>query len=247
MTLQPTDPPLSQRQSVILDRVAQSGFVTIDALAAEFGVSAQTVRRDIIALTRAGRLQRFHGGAGPAIAAEAARLDHRAKAKLSGPEKRAVGRRAAAAVPDGASIFLDVGTTIEACAAELARRPGFCVFTNSMRAAMAFDPSAHQVHVLGGRLTGRDGSLTGDDVIARLREIQLDVALIACSAIDARDRVMDFDLSKIAAKRAAMAASRRSYLLATRSKFGRTALASIAPLDRFQRVFTEYEGDRADA
>ena len=244
MTIQDSAEPISHRQAVILQRVSEGGFVTIDALASEFGVSTQTVRRDIIALAETGRLQRFHGGAGPGPGAEAARLDHRAKRDIARPEKRTVGHKAAAAIPEGATLFLDVGTTIEACAMALARRPGFCIFTNSMRAAMAFDPAEHDVNVLGGRLSGRDGSLTGEEVIFRLRDIQIDVALIACSAVDENNRVMDFDLSKIAAKKAAMSAAHKSYLLATQSKFGRTALATIAPLDRFEHIFTDHDAPK---
>lgn len=239
MTVQHSASPLSQRQSAILAQVTANGYVTIEALAAEFGVSAQTVRRDIIALSELGRVQRFHGGAGPAGAVESARLDHAAKRELAKPAKTEVGRRAAALVPDGAALFLDVGTTVEACARELARRPGFTVFTTSMRAAMAFDPAHHAVHVLGGRLAGRDGSLVGEETVQRLAGIHLDVALIGCSAVDSDGRVMDFDLSKIAVKQAALAASARAMLLATHSKFGRTALGTIAGLDRFGAVVTE--------
>jgi len=239
MTVHHADQPLSQRQSAILDRVMARGYVTIEALAGEFGVSAQTVRRDIIALSETGRLQRFHGGAGPADATEAARLDHAAKRELGKPAKTEVARRAAALVPAGAALFLDVGTTVEACARELARREGFTVFTTSMRAAIAFDPRCHAVHVLGGRLAGRDGSLVGEETVQKLTSIHLDVALIACSAIDGAGRVMDFDLSKIAVKRAAMAASARSLLLSTRSKFDRTALGKIADIADFSVVVTE--------
>jgi len=142
-------------------------------------------------------------------------------------------------VPDGAALFLDVGTTIEACARELARRGGFTVFTNSMRTAMTFDPQDHKVHVLGGRMAGRDGSLVGENVIEALRNVQLDFALIACSAVDDCGRVMDFDLAKIAVKRAAMAASQRSFLLATRSKFRRSALGRVGSLEDFHVVVTE--------
>lgn len=239
MTLHRKDSPLTDRQSVILREVAESGYVTIEALAARFGVSAQTVRRDIIALSNTGRLQRFHGGAGPMGSTEAARLDYDAKREIGRPEKAVIGRRAAAMVPDGAAVYLDVGTTVEACARELARRRGFIVFTNSMRAAMLFDPQDHEVHVLGGRMAGRDGSLVGESVVDMLRAVRLDVALIACSAVDEAGRVMDFDLSKIAVKRAAMAASRRSLLLATRSKFGRSALGTLGELDGFDAVVTE--------
>jgi DeoR family glycerol-3-phosphate regulon repressor len=232
---------LSQRQNVVLDRVLSSGFVTIEALAEEFGVSPQTVRRDIIALAEKGLLQRFHGGAGPVETMEAARLDHGAKRDVARVEKYVVGERAAAAIPDGASIFLDVGTTIECCAARLARRDGFRIFTTSIRTAMLFDPDQHEVNVIGGRLSGRDGSLTGEEVVLRLHDLSIDIALIACSAVDTSGRVMDFSTSKIAVKKAAMDAARASFLLSTRSKFGRTALSTIAPLSRFEAVFTEDE------
>jgi len=178
-------------------------------------------------------------GAGPIGTAEAARLDYGAKREIGRPGKAVVGRKAAAMVPDGAALFLDVGTTIEACARELARRGGFTVFTNSMRAAILFDPQNHEVHVLGGRMAGRDGSLVGENVIETLRNVQLDVALIACSAVDDSGRVMDFDLAKIAVNRAAMAASRRSFLLATHSKFRRSALGRIGTLEDFHVIVTE--------
>ena len=239
MTSSRKDAQVTDRHAVILREVATSGYVTIEALAARFGVSAQTVRRDIIALSNTGQLQRFHGGAGPAGSAEAARLDYGAKSEIGRPEKAVVGRRAAAMVPDRAAVYLDVGTTVEACARELARRKGFIVFTNSMRAAMLFSPREHEVHVLGGRMAGRDGSLVGEGVIDMLRNVRLDVALIACSAVDDDGRVMDFDLSKIAVKRAAMEAARSSFLLATRSKFGRSALGTICEAERFDAVVTE--------
>ena len=239
MTIQTPSLSLTERQSQILRIVEQSGFATIEALADRFGVSAQTVRRDIIALAEAGRVQRFHGGAGPMGREEAARLDYSAKKQIARPEKRAVGRKAALLVPDGATLYLDVGTTVEACAAELSKRKGFTIFTNSMPAAMKFDPSEHQVHLLGGRMAGRDGSLVGHAVVASLEAISLDFSLIACSAIDDQGRVMDFDLEKIGIKKAAMKASDKSLLLATGSKFGRRALAEICGIDAFAEVVSD--------
>ena len=56
----------SKRQSVILNMVAQDGFVATEAMVAEFGVTPQTIRRDLNELGREGLLTRFHGGAGQA-------------------------------------------------------------------------------------------------------------------------------------------------------------------------------------
>ncbi|MHC5656198.1 DeoR/GlpR family DNA-binding transcription regulator [Stappia sp.] len=224
---------LSARQRKILSLTEQNGFVTIESLAEEFGVSAQTIRRDIIALADAGRLQRFHGGAGPT---ETLRLDHGQKEQLSVEDKVQVAQTAAALVPDGASVFLDVGTTVEMAAKALNARAGFRVFTNSMRAALAFDPSRHDVNVLGRRVAGRDGSLVGEEIMLALQGLRLDYALIGCSAVDGEGRVMDFDLSKIAVKKAAMQAAEKSLLLAASSKFGRSALSTIAMLSDFDMV-----------
>lgn len=237
----------SPRQREILALTERNGFVTIESLAEEFGVSAQTIRRDIIALADAGRLQRFHGGAGVTGQAETLRLDHGQKEQLSVEEKLRVAQAAAACVPDGASLFLDVGTTVEMAAKALNARPGFRVFTNSMRAALAFDPSRHDVNVIGRRVAGRDGSLVGEETMLALQGLRLDYALIGCSAVDAEGRVMDYDLSKIAVKKVAMQAARKSLLLATPSKFGRSALSTIAMLSDFAQVIDGSQDLAAEA
>lgn len=234
----PTTPTFTERQLRIIALTEQHGFVTIERLADVFGVSAQTVRRDIIALSEAGRLQRFHGGAGAIGETETLRLDHGQKERVAIEGKLAVAKQASALIQDGASLYLDVGTTIEYTAKQLNARNELKVFTNSLRAALAFDPARHQITVLGGRMAGKDGSVIGEDVVLALNGLTLDYALIACSAIDDRGRVMDFDMSKIAVKRAAMQAAHRSLLLATPSKFGRTALSTVASLDDFSDVLT---------
>ncbi len=247
------DAPLSERQEEILRRVEARGFVTVDALAEAFGVSAQTVRRDIIALDAAGLLQRFHGGAGPGHAArdlgdpasgadEALRLAHGRKRMLEVESKRIIAAKAAEMVPDGAALFLDVGTTVEAAAAALNARSELQVFTNSMRAALRLDPSRHAVRVLGGKMSGTDGSLAGEDVVEMIARLDLDWALLGCSAVSEGPlgpRAMDFDIGKIAVKRAAMAAAHRTALLVARAKFDRRGRVEVAPLSAFDRILTE--------
>jgi len=228
----------TDRQNRIIALTEQQGFVTIERLADTFGVSAQTVRRDIIALSEAGRLQRFHGGAGPIGSSETLRLDHGHKTRVSVDAKMSVAHAASALVPDGSSLYLDVGTTVEYTAKQLNERMDLRVFTNSIRSALAFDPKRHDVNVLGGRMAGKDGSLVGEEIVMALTGLRIDFALIACSAIDERGRVMDFDMSKIAVKKAAMAAADASFLLATPSKFGRTALSTLAMRDDFDVVVT---------
>jgi DeoR family glycerol-3-phosphate regulon repressor len=236
----PDLPLLTDRQTEILARAERHGFVTIDSLSEAFGVSAQTIRRDIIALDRAGLLQRFHGGAGSSSGGgESLRLGHGRKREIGVDAKAVIARRAAALVPDGAALFLDVGTTVETAASVLDAKAGLTVFTTSLRVALALGHDRHAVHVIGGRLAGQDGSLTGEAPIAALSALRLDYALIGCSGIEPEGRAMDFDLGKIAVKQAAMRAARHSLLLAARAKHGRSARAEIAPLGAFTAVIDE--------
>ncbi|WP_428645619.1 DeoR/GlpR family DNA-binding transcription regulator [Roseibium sp.] len=240
---------LNQRQNEILTRAETSGFVTIEGLAEEFGVSAQTIRRDIIHLSEAGLLQRFHGGAGVGGgtigSSETVRLDHEHKLGIAVDDKLRVAEAAVALLPNGASVFFDVGTTSEMTASALNRRPGFRIFTNSMRVALAFDPAQHDVNVLGRKVEGRDGSLVGEEIMLSLAALRVDYALIGCSAVDHEGRVMDFDLSKIAVKKAAMNAATQKFLIATPSKFGRTALSVFAELSDFDAVIDGTAGRSA--
>lgn len=124
---------VNARQERILALVRGRGFATIEALARELDVSAQTVRRDIIRLDEAKLLQRFHGGAG--LRDSAVRMGYAEKQILAADAKASIARALADLVPDGASVLLDVGTTVEAVARALAeRRQRLKVFTKIGRA-----------------------------------------------------------------------------------------------------------------
>jgi DeoR family glycerol-3-phosphate regulon repressor len=204
-------------------------------------VSAQTVRRDIIRLDEAKLLQRFHGGAG--LRDSAVRVGYAEKRVLAADAKDRIGRRVAELVPDGASVFLDVGTTAEAVARALgARRRRLKMFTNGMAAARILSEfPTFDVFVLPGHVRGPDGSLTGDATVAAVGEFRADFAVVALSGFDADGAPMDFDLGKIAVKRAMAARARRALMVADSSKFGRQATARLAPLSAFSALASDAE------
>lgn len=231
--------PLSERQAAILERIEANGFVTLDTLAETFGISMQTARRDVIALNAAGLVERFHGGAGLRPQPVPRRLDHAEKRLIAIEGKRRIAEAAARLVSPGDHLFLDVGTTAEAVATVLAAGPPVTVVTNNLHAAGLFDPAQHRVRVLPGWVVGPDGSIAGAETCAALDRLRLDIAFIGCSAVDPEGAAMDFDPDKIAVKRAAMAVSIRSVLIAGQEKFGRTAREVIAPVARFACLLTD--------
>jgi DeoR family glycerol-3-phosphate regulon repressor len=228
---------VNPRQATLLRLVGEQGFGTVEELARHFGVSTQTIRRDIITLTGRGLLQRFHGGAGPA---GAVRLGHAEKLVRQRAAKDGIGAAAAAHIPSGASLFLDVGTTAEAVAAAIRGRGDLRIFTNNLQAALLLAvPGAPAVRVLGGNLHGADGSLVGGEAVRALGGLSLDIALIACSGFDRLWAPCDFDAEKIALKRTALGVARQAMLITDSSKFARGAQERIAPLHDFASVITD--------
>src|SRR5699024_7001976 len=113
--------------------------VTTDSIAAELGVSRETVRRDIIQLETAGELRRVHGGAvlnhaEPPVA-------ERARTRVG--FKRAIARRVARDIRSGQTLFLDAGSTTAIVAEELAKLSGLTIITNS------FDVALHMNEIEG--------------------------------------------------------------------------------------------------
>lgn len=238
----PIDPPadsdLTPRQRQILQTVQDQGFATIEALARHFSVSTQTIRRDIIRLDEIALLQRFHGGAG--LREAPVRLSYEEKRAASTGAKARIARALADTVKAGSSVFLDVGTTAEAVAHALADKERLNVFTSSLPAALAFAGRAGiEVFVTGGTLRSADGALVGDAATAALGRFKVDLAVIGCSGFDEDGAAMDFDLHKVAVKQAALAAARRSVIVADSAKFERSALVRIAAPGVFRELFCE--------
>jgi DeoR family glycerol-3-phosphate regulon repressor len=228
----------TRRRREILALVEARGFVTIEDLARLFDVSAQTIRRDIIRLDEQGLLQRFHGGAG--LPEPHRRPAYRDKQARDVGAKARIAARAAELVPEGACVYLDVGTTAEAVARALAAVPGLTVVTNSLHVAEIVGRGGRaEVRVLGGRLMGPDGSLAGAQTVESLRLLRLDLAIIACSGFDPEGAPMDFDPEKIAVKRTACARARRSLLVADASKFAREATEIVVDAARVDGLVTD--------
>ena len=108
--------PKIQRHEHILALVREQHFMTVEQLAEALDVTPQTIRRDIQELSETRQLKRYHGGASVGdISGGVAQ----GKRKHCQNEKNAIARLIAAHIPDNSSLFISIGTTMEAVAAEL--------------------------------------------------------------------------------------------------------------------------------
>ncbi|SDF41503.1 DeoR/GlpR family DNA-binding transcription regulator [Limimaricola pyoseonensis] len=228
----------SFRQPEILEIARREGKVTVEGLAEHFGVTLQTIRRDLTELAEAGRLDRVHGGA--VIPSGTANIGYEHRRGLNLPAKTAIAAACARDIPDNASVFLNIGTSTEAVARSLLRHRGLMVVTNNMNVAniLVENPDC-EVIVTGGTLRRSDGGLVGSLTTQVIGQFKFDLAVIGCSALDEEGDLLDFDIQEVGVSQSIIRQSRRTALVADHSKFQRSAPARIASLSEIDRFYTD--------
>jgi len=229
------------RQSDLLDEVRVRGSVSVEALAERFGVTLQTVRRDVKLLADEGLLARFHGGVRvPSSTTE--NIAYRQRQQLNEQAKQRIARAVAKAVPENCSLIINIGTTTEAIARELLRHKGLRVITNNLNvAAILSDNPDCEVIVAGGVVRGRDRGIVGEATVDFIAQFKVDIALIGISAIEADGTLRDFDYREVKVARAIIEHSREVWLAADHSKFNRPAMVELARLDQIDALYTDAE------
>lgn len=226
------------RQPEILEIARREGHVTVEGLAARFGVTPQTVRRDLTELAEAGKLERVHGGA--ILASGVSNIDYGERRALAAGAKARIAQACAEAVPDEAAVFLGIGTTTEAVAHALARHRNLLVVTNNLNVGEILRQTPDcEVIVTGGGLRRSDGGLVGTLAMRTIEQFRFDQAILGCSALDPAGDVLDFDLQEAAVNQTIIARARVATLVADTTKFERTAPVRIASLRDLDRFFTD--------
>jgi DeoR family glycerol-3-phosphate regulon repressor len=227
------------RQSDLLEAVRAQGSMTVEALAEQFGVTLQTVRRDVKLLSDEGLLSRFHGGVRvPASTTE--NIAYRQRQQINASAKQRIARAVAKAVPEGCSLILNIGTTTEAVARELLRHKGLRVITNNLNvAAILSDNPDCEVIVAGGVVRSRDRGIVGEATVDFIAQFKVDIGLIGISAIEADGTLRDFDYREVKVAKAIIEHSREVWLAADHGKFNRPAMVELARLDQIDTLFTD--------
>ncbi len=227
------------RQAGVLGTVRELGATTVEALAERFGVTLQTVRRDVKLLAEAGLLARFHGGVRlPASTTE--NINYRARQALHDAAKRRIALAVAQRVPAGCSLFINIGTTTEAVARELLGHQGLRVITNNLNvAAILSDNPDCEVIVTGGLVRSRDRAIIGEAAVEFISQFRVDIGLIGISGIEADGTLRDFDYREVKVAQAIIRASRQVWLAADHSKFHRAAMVEVGRLDQVDSLFTD--------
>jgi DeoR family fructose operon transcriptional repressor len=236
-----------ERQQAIAQLVAERGRVAVTAVAEQFGVTTETVRRDLAVLERAGMLRRVHGGAVPAGALALVETGLPERHGTRTEAKRKIAAAALDLLPgrDG-SIVLDGGTSTAALAELLPGDRRLFAATSSVPIAARLAGAAGiELYLLGGRVRGITQTAVGAATVAALADLRVDVAFLGTNGVTGDHGFSTPDESEAAAKRAMVRAGQRVVVLADSAKLGREHLVRFASLEDVDVLVTDAEADPA--
>lgn len=227
----------SERRDQILLELRLRPHVRIAEMAERFGVSTETVRRDVDKLSKDGLIDRAHGGA---TVSTSHFPDFNERSVARKEQREAIGRTAAALVRPGDAVMIDSGSTTVQAARYLAYNGTPCtVITNSLTVAMTLGQSeAAEVVLCPGDYLPSEAAVVGVDVVEYLGRYSADRCLIGASGLTAAG-VSETVRGFAAVKRAMLARASAAHLLIDSEKFDRTGLSEVGKLERIASVVVD--------
>ena len=230
---------IEERRRRIRELLREQGRVTVDALAARFGISQVTIRADLSLLELAGALTRTHGGALSLPDADQSldvkQLQHRA-------EKQRIAAAATELIRDGETLILDSGTTT----AEIARRirtldlKSINVITNALNiAALLIDVPSVRLIVPGGILRRESNSLSGPMAETALATLRANRLYLGADGVDPQIGVMTPHLAEAELNAKMIGISQQVVVVADSSKFARRNISLIARVEQVHMLITD--------
>ena len=220
-----------QRQGLILALVAERGSMSVTDLHRRLKVSRETIRRDLMLLADRNVLRKAYGGA---LSLERSEPEIAVREVTNAEGKRAIGRLAAGLVPDGASVILASGSTVQSVADALLVRHGLTVFTNSIvNCGKLAGHNKNRVYMLGGEVQAINGATLGRDAMTMLAHYFADFVFVGAGAISPSGWLMDYTREEGELHSQMLQSARTAVVVADHSKFNRYAPVR---LDNFEKV-----------
>lgn len=229
---------LSERQAEITELLREEGFLAVEALAEQFSVTTQTIRRDLTAICDYGLARRRHGGI--ERPAEAGNLAYGSRQILARGAKQAIAREVARYIPDNASVAFSIGTTPEVVASALLQHRGLRIFTNNLNIAMlACTNPTFEVNIAGGRVRNGDNDILGPGMETFMSSYIFDFGIYGVAGVGERGTLLDFYEEEVRARRLIHENSRATILVLDHGKFGRTAHVRGGQIGEATKVFCD--------
>jgi DeoR/GlpR family transcriptional regulator of sugar metabolism len=232
----------AKRHLELVELVRARGQMTVNELSSHFGVSGDTVRRDLDLLASRGLLKRTHGGAVAMdnLVHQDSTFMQRMSTRI--PEKRRIARAASQLISDGETLLINGGSTTRLFAAELSSRRNLTIVTNNFTVPTTLAVECvRDVYVLGGQYKGDAQVTIGPVGFVSAGSITVDSAVIGIGGITVQEGLTTTVLEEASVILGMINAARRTIVLADASKLGHSTFAQIAPLERIGTLVTDEE------
>lgn len=217
-----------ERKTYLLDLLKREGRIEAKAVAAELGLSDDTIRRDLRELATTGKLQRVHGGALPKSPADA---DLNTRHGIASQSKKEIGKTAAGLIKPNQVIIIDGGTTALQMVSQLPKDQKNTVVTHSPTVAVALKPyESITVIMIGGILFRHSMVNVGAASLDAMSHVYADTYFMGITGVDADAGLTTGDLEEAHVKKALSQRAADTVVLASVEKLKTASPYRVMPL-----------------
>ncbi len=229
-----------ERRRTVLKKLESDGKVIVSELALEFGVTEETVRRDLERLDRDGLVSKTHGGA---VSKQNGMLDlpYNVREGENVSAKKSIAKKCAELISDGESLAVDSSSTALYIIKQLKDKQGLTIITNSVKVLLELqDKSDWTVLSTGGTLKRGSLALVGSSAEKMISSYHVDTAICSCRGIDLEFGISDSNENDGLIKRAMLASADRHIIAVDSSKFDKRAFVKVCDISDADIIITEH-------
>ena len=212
--------------------------VSLEELSTQFSVSMNTIRRDVMELLSRGNIRKVYGGVSSTLINRP--VGFSVRAQKNSRAKQIIGRLASQLVSDGASIFLDSGSTTPYIRQHIGEKNGVTVITHSLTALYAASSLSNlNIIALGGIYAPATSSFTGISTLDALSRLSIQTIFISATGVSIENGLTNSTYLEAEIKRSVVQRGNRVVLMADQSKFGHSAVISFCPFEQLYAIVTD--------
>lgn len=233
----------AQRREYLLEALRRDGRIVARDVAADLGLSEDSVRRDLRELAADGLCQRVYGGALPASPAIAG---YAGRSTLSVAGKQQIAAAAVKLIRPGGAVIIDGGSTALALAKAMPPSLACTVITHSptVAAALVEHPAA-EVLILGGKLFKHSAVACGAAAMEAAQQVSADAFFMGVTGVHPDAGLTTGDADEAAMKRALAGRAAETYVLASSEKIGAASPYRVIPLGQASAIITDVPPESA--
>lgn len=229
-----------ERHDKIIKLINTNRMVKVAELMKEFGVSIETVRRDLEFLEEKGYLKRVYGGA-IANSPKGIEPEYSSREVSNLAEKTAIAEKVLELVEDRDTIAIDLGTTTLEVAKKLLSKNGLTILTNSMPIATELIANeSFKIFMLGGQLRNREFATSGLLTVEFLSHFRVDKAIIGAGGITLKNGITDYHFEEAYVRKKMIDIAEKVIAVADYSKIGVSAFTKVCELNEVDVIVTDW-------